>query len=285
MKSHDPWVNRPDSHAGCSLPPTDTRIPFRASSLPLLARPRIRSPNPPSTPKKSKPIFTPRSILLTPSRKRCSTPAPESNQFLTPPPTPTPFSSFSQTPTTPGLSSTCSTSPTRSSRLVTPITPTHIRYDDRGMPRYDSGYQVRSSSPETPMNVFRPWLDNGGLEDQETLRRKIPPTPKSMTKTPWDMVYPPQQVEEVLIDPIRAHPKMLHHVSSDGGSLAALKRYIVTSKDEKSISGMSLFLHCPKKRVPLHSIERIRKERKLALEWSQLLKVSGEYIVVFVVLG
>jgi hypothetical protein len=93
---------------------------------------------------------------------------------------------------------------------------------------------------------------------------------------PWyDLPVQTRQVEEVVLDIPRGRPKMLHHVSSDGGPVAALKRYISATKDE-DLGGMSLFLHCPKKRVPLHSIERIRQERKIALEWDQILRLSSE---------
>jgi hypothetical protein len=92
---------------------------------------------------------------------------------------------------------------------------------------------------------------------------------------PWcELPVQTQVGEEVVLDIPRGRPKILHHVSSDGGPIAALKRYIST-KDE-DLGGMSLFLHCPKKRVLLHSIERIRKERKIALEWNQILRVSSE---------
>jgi hypothetical protein len=93
---------------------------------------------------------------------------------------------------------------------------------------------------------------------------------------PWnDLPVQTRQVEEVVLDIPRGRPKMLHHVSSDGGPIAALKRYISATKDEDT-GGMSLFLHCPKKRVPSHSMVRIRKERKIALEWNQILRVSSE---------
>lgn len=93
---------------------------------------------------------------------------------------------------------------------------------------------------------------------------------------PWsDLPVQTRHVEEVILEIPRGRPKLLHHVSSDGGPVAALKRYISATKDE-GLGGMSLFLHCPKKRVPLHSIERIRKERKIALEWNQILGVSSE---------
>jgi hypothetical protein len=158
-------------------------------------------------------------------------------------------------------------------RLITPITPTHIRYDERGVAPDSSDY---GWSPVTAVQ-YDPWSSYGGLEDQEALLRK-PQSPISKTQyLPWyDLPVQTRQVEEVILDIPRARPKMLHHVSSDGGPIAALKRYISATKDE-GLGGMSLFLHCPKKRVPLHSIERIRKEMKIALEWNQILRVSSEF--------
>jgi hypothetical protein len=156
--------------------------------------------------------------------------------------------------------------------LITPITPTHIRYDERGVARGDSDY---GWSPVTAVQCD-PWSNYGVIEDQAALLRKIP-SPLSETRyVPWfDLPVHPRQVAEVIVDAPVARPKMLHHVSSDGGPIAALKRYISATKNE-DLGGMSLFLHCPKKRVPLHSIERIWKERKIASEWKQILRVSGE---------
>jgi hypothetical protein len=156
--------------------------------------------------------------------------------------------------------------------LITPITPTHIRYDERGDARDDSDY---GWSPEAAVQ-YDPWPNYGGIEDQETLLRKMQPSNPTAHFIPWNEIPAgARQVEEVIVDAHLARPKMLHHVSSDGGPIAALKRYISATKDE-GLGGMSLFLHCPKKRVPLHSKERIWKERKIALEWNQTLRVSSE---------
>lgn len=276
MQSFDYWPSRPDSPSGCTVQPNSS-IPFRVSSLPLFARARIRSPPPSTPPKKFKPMFAPRSIPLTPtSIPRYTTPPLEEKELLTPPPTPIPFSTFSQPPTTPGLSfdtgTSLATPSSRGTRLITPITPTHIRYDERGIARDDSEY---GWSPLIPVR-YDPWSNYGGFEDQEALLRKMQsPTTTNLT-APWYGIRPAiEQVEEVTLDIPRARPKMLHHVSSDGGPIAALKRYILACKDEE-LGGMSLFLHCPKKRVPDHSIARIRKERKIAMEWNQLLRVSSE---------
>jgi len=268
---------RQNCQVGCTVPHNDTRIPFRASSLPLLARSRIRPPNPPSTPpKKSEPNFKPRSIPLK-SRisPRDTTPLSGPVQLITPPPTPIPFSSFSQPPTTPGLSltSTCSSTPIRGTRLLTPITPTHIRYDDTGLP-LNHGHECLSTSLET-VKIFAPWSNYGSLEDQEALLRKMPPTPRSITKVPWDTSYAPHQVDLAVIDLSRPKAKTLHHVSSDGGPIAALERYIFAFESERDLGGMSLFLNCPKKRVPFHSISKIRKERRIAMEWNRILRCSG----------
>jgi hypothetical protein len=156
--------------------------------------------------------------------------------------------------------------------LITPITPTHIRYDERGIARGDSDH---GWSPVTAVQ-YDPWSNYGGLEDQDALLQTMH-SPISRTQyLPWyDLPVQTRQVEEVILDIPRGRPKMLHHVSSDGGPIAALKRYISAKKDE-DLGGMSLFLHCPKKRVPLHSIERIRKERKIAVEWNPILRVSSE---------
>jgi hypothetical protein len=270
----DYWKTRPNSPSGCSVS-RKCNIPFRASSLPLFARSRIRSPPPSTPPKKSRTIFTPRSTPLTPTPKREITPVPQV-QLLTPPPTPIPFSTFSDPPTTPGLTSSSQSSAitprSTRTRLITPITPTHIRYDERGLVRGDSDY---GWSPVTAVQ-YDPWSNYGGTEDQEVLLQKMQ-SPISKTQyLPWyDLPVQTRQVEEVVLDIPRPRPKMLHHVSSDGGPIAALKRYISATKDE-DLGGMSLFLHCPKKRVPLHSIERIRKERKIALEWNQIFRVSSE---------
>jgi hypothetical protein len=72
-----------------------------------------------------------------------------------------------------------------------------------------------------------------------------------------------------------AVPKLLHHISSEGGPISALNIYILASKQDPSLSGMSLFLHCPKKRVPHQGTERIRKERKIAMEWNDLPQISS----------
>lgn len=262
---------RPNSPWGCSVS-RKSNIPFRASSLPLFARSRIRSQPPSTSPKKSKATFTPRSIPLTPKPRRESAPVPQV-QLLTPPPTPIPFSTFSESPTTPGLTLSSSSSTPRSTRtrLITPITPTHIRYDERGIARDDSDY---GRSPASAVQ-YDPWSGYGGLEDQEALLRKMQ-TASEVQYVPWNHVpVENRQVKEVVPNPPLARPKMLHHVSSDGGPVAALKRYI-SATDDEDLGGMSLFLHCAKKRVPLHSVERFRKERKIALEWNQVLRISSE---------
>jgi hypothetical protein len=278
MQIHpDCWVVRPKSPSGCIVS-RKSNIPFRASSLPLFARSRIRSPPPSTPPKKSKIMFAPRSTPLTPTSRREITPVPQV-QLLTPPPTPIPFSTFLEPPTTPGLTissqSSLSTPRSTRTRLITPITPTHIRYNERGLVRGDSDY---GWSPVTAVQ-YDPWSNYGALEDQEALLRKMQmQSPISKAQyVPWyNLPVQTRQVEEVVLDIPRPRPKMLHHVSSDGGPVAALKRYISATKDE-GLGGMSLFLHCPKKKVPLHSIERIRKERKIALEWNQILRVSSEF--------
>jgi len=115
------------------------------------------------------------------------------------------------------------------------------------------------------------------LEDQEALLRKMQSPISEVQYVPWNHVpVETRQIEEVLPNAPLARPKMLHHVSSDGGPLAALKRYMSATTNDEVLGGMSLFLHCPKKRVPLHSVERIRKERKIALEWNQVLRFSSE---------
>ena len=275
MQIHpDDWNTRPNSTSGCSVS-RNTKTPFRASSLPLFARSRIRSPPPSTPPKKSQVTFTPRSTPLNPTPRREITPLPQV-QLLTPPPTPIPFSTFSEPPTTPGLSlssqSSFSTPRSTRTRLITPIAPTHIRYDERGIARDESDY---GWSPVTAVQ-YDPWSNYGGLEDPEALLRKMQSPHSKAQYVPWyDLPIQTRQVEEVFLDAPRARPKMIHHVSSDGGPIAALKRYISATKDE-GLGGMSLFLHCPKKRVPLHSIERIRKERKIALDWNQILRLSSE---------
>ena len=265
---------RPNSQPGCSVS-RNTKTPFRSSSLPLFARSRIGSPPPSTPPRRLKAIFTPRSIPLTPTPRRETTPVPQV-QLLTPPPTPIPFSTFSEPPTTPGLSfgsqSSLSTPRSTRTRLITPITYTHIRYDERGLVRGDSDY---GWSPVTAVQ-YDPWSNYRGLEDQEALLRKMQLPYTTAHFIPWSQLPAEiEQVEEVVLDKPRPRPKMLHHVSSDGGPVAALKRYMSATKDE-DLGGMSLFLHCPKKRVPLHSKERIRKESKITLEWNQILRVSSE---------
>lgn len=270
-----PEMDRPKQLVGCSVTHNQAKIPFRASSLPLLARPRIRSPPPSTPPKRVQPVFTPRSTPLT--RQRIRTPPPEQAILLTPPPTPIPFSSFYEDLPTPGLTSysTCSSTPSRGSRLVTSITPTHIRYDDLGLPLH----RAEDWWSTTPKPVaIESWSNYGSLEDQQALIRKMALTPKSITRVPWDMQHSPRQIQEVVIDIPRVPARLLHHVSSDGGPIAALKRYIAVSKDEPGLSGMSLFLHCAKKRVPFHSYARVRKERKIVMEWNQMLRNGGKYL-------
>jgi hypothetical protein len=277
-------------------------IPFRASSLPLFARSRIKSPQPPITPPRprSQPTFAPRSTPLTPRRDRPRTLPVTPNleleqdyehnsmdQLPTPPPTPIPFSRFSALPSTPGMSvgpSTCGSTPNRAmSRPLTPVTPTHIRYDDRGLPVDRFPLDIEWSNVDDTASTYRPWLEAMSFpEDRKALILKLPRTPASLTRAPSaEIVYlpistPRESFHTTLSNHIRTEPKMLHHVSSDGGPLAALRRYIDTSSGDSKIAGMSLFLHCPKKRVPLYSEKRRREERKIAIEWNRLLRLSGE---------
>jgi len=260
--------------------------PFRTTTLespsephPYLSSPDLGFGHPTllSTPlKRLKHNLKPRSIPLKPRPSARDTTSPSGPvQIATPPPTPIPFSSFSQPPTTPGLSltSTCSSTPIRGTRLLTPITPTHIRYDDTGLP-LNHGHECLSTSLET-VKIFAPWSNYGSLEDQEALLREMPPTPRSIIKVPWDISYAPQQVDVAVIDLSRPKAKTLHHVSSDGGPIAALERYVFAFESERDLGGMSLFLNCPKKRVPFHSISKIRKERRIAMEWNRILRCSG----------
>jgi hypothetical protein len=270
------------------------QIPFQAAKLPLLARPRIRSPSTPSTSPKTKiyPTFAPRSTPLTPPQPdnperqdlgsigSILDHGEKSNQLPTPPPTPIPFSSFSQIPSTPGLgfggSTTSASTPRRDrglTRLLTPVTPTHIRYDETGRPLAGSspGQQVENSRWSS--------YNFAGIPDE-----KIPQTPVSLCRpTPPLSVLrsaPERPILECNTTAVprldnNAVPKLLHHVSSEGGPISALKRYVLASKQDPRLSGMSLFLHCPKKRVPHRSTERIRKLRKIAMEWNNLLRISS----------
>ena len=282
--------NDPKSNPSSTSQHVGPPIPFQASSLPLLSRPRIGSPKAPSTPPKRKlqPVFTPRSTPLIHKRPPTPTPIflPPSPSLLvelhpdalTPPPTPIPFSRFSQAPSTPGLSSgSTSCTPIRhQSRLLTPITPTHIRYDERGLPvDYLSPAHPGLSHDRLAQDVS-PWSVLS--EFQAPHSQKMAPTPMSLTTSiPYRTIYLSAQT---LVQPspevVYSKPKMLHHISSDGGPISAMKRYLNASREDETISGMSLFLHCPKKRVPHYSMERVRKERKIAMEWKKLSRLSSK---------
>lgn len=282
--------SEPKSNPSSTSQHVDPAIPFKASSLPLLSRPRITSPKGPFTPPKRKlqPVFTPRSTPLI--HKRPSTPTPISlppspsllvdlhPDALTPPPTPIPFSRFSQAPSTPGLSSgSSSCTPIRhQSRLLTPVTPTHIRYDERGLPVEHLSQVYPGPSHDRLAQDVSPW--SAPYEFHALPSEKIPLTPMSLTTSiPYQTLYPSAQT---LVQPspevVYSKPKMLHHISSDGGPISAMKRYLNAYREDETISGMSLFLHCPKKRVPHHSMERVRKEREIAIEWNKLSRLSSK---------
>lgn len=61
------------------------------------------------------------------------------------------------------------------------------------------------------------------------------------------------------------------HVSSDGGPVEALRRFLDANREQPSLSGFSLFLHCPKKRVPHRSSSRMKRQKKVVDEWNGLM--------------
>jgi hypothetical protein len=164
--------------------------------------------------------------------------------------------------------SECGSPPERLSiRLLSPVTPTHLR---QPLP-----------PPIYPFNDWpakdMPWIKS--LLEPQPSPTKIalePITPPTI-RIPISTLTRPSPAAHTAgaIQPIPDQPALLHHVSSDGGPVAALKRYIDSKLLEPSLSGISLFLHCPKKRIVLHSTERMARERKCAKEWSKLERMAG----------
>lgn len=179
-----------------------------------------------------------------------------------------------------------------------PLTPESINVDDDGLSDCDSPpdrLSIRLLTPETPIHLRHrlPPLDyiaepSRDKQTQYKARLQLQPWTSVIHLTPpitpptirtsrltTECSTPSGQGFRRIPSTIPIRPKLLHHVSSDGGPIAALKRYITAKHLEPSVSGMSLFLHCPKKRIALHSMGRVEKERKCAMEWSQLERVSG----------
>jgi hypothetical protein len=173
--------------------------------------------------------------LLRPVRAEMSTPG--SNPF------PTPVS----------MPDTCerSTSPPErlSIRYLTPATPTqsNTRCDWRDVPYTPRTIrkQPYSAVPSTP---------------NQTITSDLVPT----------MPIVSRQITSTEVQPAQPAPKLLHHVSSNGGPVAALKRYVQAKLLDPQLSGMSLFLHSPRRRVAFFSRKIRDKERETAKEWHQV---------------
>jgi hypothetical protein len=83
-----------------------------------------------------------------------------------------------------------------------------------------------------------------------------------------------RQITSTEVQPAQPAPKLLHHVSSNGGLVAALKRYVHAKLLDPQLSGMSLFLHSSRRRVAFFSRKSREKERETAKEWHQMARSS-----------
>lgn len=225
-------------------------IPFDSSRLPVIARKRIRGPlTPPPKP-------APPGLSQLPQE---NTPLAETS-FLAP----IPASNFYGTPQTPSIRSGASSTPS-SSGLLTPVTPPRLITI-----RIDS--QTLDPSP-TPYKSRRP--DVTEVTAKDGIARDDTPTPRGL------VLHGPIGVRALC--PLGSQPRVpvlvpiiLHHVSSSGGPLAALRRYDHALKPDSSLAGMSLFLNCPKKRVPFPSDTQLTKYRHVAEAWRRTMKSGGE---------
>jgi hypothetical protein len=143
-----------------------------------------------------------------------------------------------------------STSPPErlSIRYLTPITPTQ------------SGVRDWWNMPHTPRTI------------RKQPYSAVPYTPSQEITSDLSLTVPflPGQIANTEAQPAKSAPTLLHHVSSDGGPVAALKRYIQAKLLDPHLSGMSLFLHSPRRRVAFFCRKSRDKERETAKEWHQV---------------
>ena len=238
-----------------SRPINPGNLPFDSSRLPVIARKRIRRPmTPPRTPEPLRPSIGPR---------QSST----SNVISSPNPTPSLY--FYGTPQTPSFRSSDSSTPSGST-LLTPTTPSQ-------------GLTVRIDTPEiTPSDThtFTKAIPGYFVEQTTLVKLKVEArSSREDTPTPRMSMAQKQLNGQLSQGPgFRAHaqaPILLRHVSSSGGPLAALRRYDEALRLDSSFTGMSLFLNCPKKRVPFPSELQLAKYRLVAEAWKKSQNRGG----------
>lgn len=225
-------------------------LPFDSSRLPVIARKRIRPPiTPPRTPEPNRP-----SIVL----RRASS----SIGNLSP--APSLVAPFYETPQTPSFRSGDSSTPSGPT-LLTPTSPSKLL-----TVRVDAQEETPDATPALlePIPVIELRVEvRSAREDTPTPRISIAQNRVSGKETsgPDSCTHGPA-------------PIIIHHVSSSGGPLAALRRYDHAFRLDPSLSGMSLFLNCPKKRVPFSSELQLAKYRLVAEAWRKTQEAVGESV-------
>lgn len=219
--------------------------PFDPTRLPLLTRKRIgRPPIPPITPPRST-----RSTASSSSRPTTPALAPTSD-----------VRSQSSVPSSarscPSIDASTST---EDSILLTPLTPLpHI---------LAASCQTAKADLVSPGSVWHPGEE---IDPYDRLRHTSPgsPSPSIRPIRHGDSELSPETPELVDEDEApAASPIIVQHFSSIGGPASALQRFRRASLRDFELSGLSLFLFCPKRRTSFWSDDQMVKQMKEAQAW------------------
>lgn len=229
------------------------QIPFDPTRLPVIARTRIRRPvTPPPTPSRS----------VTATSVGSSTPVPPPTPISSP--TPVRVSRcYLPTPTPSLVTPSTQPSSPNGSVLLTPVTPPLYHWPNDNCGDLET---PESPTPYAPMAKLAFW-DTA----VHAAQRSLLPNAERLTAVEKNFELPELDVSEP------PSPILLCHTPSDGGAVAALKRYDRSLRLDPGLSGMSLFLNCPKRRVPFPSDEQLERQDKVARDWAKLRNVAGQW--------
>lgn len=218
------------------------------------------------------------------------------DEIIRDPPSPTfssPASSLSSLPYTPSSSSSFAPSEASLSPKM-PLTPLRHR-STRAVSAQRATYTLPCDLPDlspTPSLLYDTNCSSQGSSQSSAVLRtpstpvslhlpmpwSPPPTPSTPTKLAnvrrprEEMPSRPMECDLFQMESDHSfRPRQLHHVSSDGGPVQALYRFLDARRSEPSLEGFSLFLHCPKKRVRSSKSGFTTRQRVVIEEWNALM--------------
>jgi hypothetical protein len=172
-----------------------------------------------------------------------------------------------------------SSTPTRSCRLellrppdFSDLSPTPSLTYDTVPASQGSQSSAILRTPSTPFRSTAPRLWRPSSSPTTPTKPRTPKSGPSVFRTSHSVALSPA----LLAPPESQHRTgtrvtQLHHVSSDGGPIQALQRFLEARKVDPSLAGFSLFLHCPKKRVRRSKSEWTKRHLVIIQGWNALM--------------